>query len=108
MKTLNRNTATFAAHLYAGAASVVGTDPFEPWGGHVGFTASILPDHARAIAKRFATIIEYLDPPAVPGVLEYEVIEPLGRELVCDAAILPEEAADLFELRYRAWLGEPV
>ena len=111
MKQVNRDTAGFAAFLYAGAVQAdrdaeranISIEGFERWNGHIGFVTSIV-DHARAIAKVFGKIVR--EEHCFPGVLEYELIEPLGGRILLDRSITPEHAAEIFAIEYHAWVAQ--
>ena len=109
--------ASATAFLYAGAIerdyalrrANKGTpdeNRFENWEGHTGFVF---------YAERIATaIIEWLDAQQTahddtyPGVIEYELIEPLGAQLIeyHDCNIDPALALHLFQDEYFSWIEE--
>lgn len=93
--------AQILAFLYAGAlSSDQKTNKFDVHEGHIGFVANCEP-LARQIADhlnlpRFAQVLH-------PGVVEYEIIEPLGKWIL-DNPKQKHQAFDCFILAYGSWL----
>lgn len=99
MKQKHINTAVFTAYLLAGAS--LSNRSLEGHGGNIGFACEAV-RHARAIAVRFADIRTPDD--VFPGVLEYELIEPLGAWIV-DVDAQPKDTALRFETLYHDWIN---
>lgn len=101
------------AFLFAGALqkdrelSAVSGNPdlglWDDWGGHIGFAQTCY-DYAQAIEKW----LETRNDDNHPGVLAYEIIEPLGEWLIVHEAQHPDTAAVLaeFQKRYLAWIED--
>ena len=94
--------AQILAFLYAGALTPdQKTDKFDDHGGHVGFVAKFEP-LARQIADhlnlpQFAEVEH-------PGVVEYEIIEPLGKWILDHPMRQSTDAFDCFVMSYGTWL----
>ena len=102
MNATNLDTAVFTAFLFQGAVKArIDTDEFS---GQIGLCLE-LAEHARAIAKCLPRI-----PPewGYPGVLAYDIIEPLGAWLAEDVTRMRSPAATAAEClrRYLEWTGE--
>lgn len=88
--------ATITAFLYAGAINA----DLDDWGGHIGFVraneelAKQIADHLNA--PEFAEVFH-------PGVVEYELIEPLGAWLVANPTEA-DKAIDKFKTDYLNWI----
>ena len=85
--------ASITAFLYAGAIqsprnSAAVDSPFENWEGHLGFVY-YAQDYAKAIEQWLHERYETHPDDMYPGVLEYEVIEPMGEWLLSSDDVLP-------------------
>jgi len=88
MSNLNHNIAHTTAFLYAGALTPdQETDKFDDWGGHNGFVQTCT-EYAEAIETWLGQ--PERDDDNHPGVLAYEVIEPLGAWLIDPASNHPD------------------
>ena len=100
------STATITAFLYAGALQAPATDntyPFDDWGGHTGFVS-----RAELYAKAINKFLQEQSPDHIyPGVLEYEVIEPMGMWLIANHEGPPsvERAMAEFREEYAAFVA---
>ena len=107
--------ASITAFLYAGALHKAGElytaslkdrgiaiDLWNDWNGHIGFI-----DTAETYAISIAQWLAERDDNH-PGVLEYEIIEPMGEWLIVHEAPLPSTEAVLaeFQKRYLAWIED--
>jgi len=106
---LNQELATITAFLYAGALQhpTLGIKPdigldLDNWGGHIGFVGCCT-EYADAIQK---ALNEREDEEDVwPGVIEYELLEPLGEWLLTHET--PPEVAIVaaeFMARFLTWI----
>jgi hypothetical protein len=118
MSNLNRDIAITTAFLYAGAlqhadklenASLkdrgIALDLWDDWGGHTGFVHACT-DYAQAIESWLVQPDRADD--NHPGVLVYELIEPLGAWLIDPASNRPDTAIVLqeFQRRYLEWIKD--
>jgi hypothetical protein len=106
MSNLNRDIAITTAFLYAGALTPdQETDKFDAWGGHTGFVHACT-DYAQAIESWLVQPDRADD--NHPGVLVYELIEPLGAWLIDPASNHPDTGAVLqeFQRRYLEWIAD--
>jgi hypothetical protein len=106
MSNLNRDIAITTAFLYAGALTPdQETDKFDAWGGHTGFVHACT-DYAQAIESWLVQPDRADD--NHPGVLVYELIEPLGAWLIDPASNHPDTGAVLqeFQKRYLEWIKD--
>lgn len=101
-----RDTAELCAFLYAGALQhPTRSKDYEDWNGHTGFV-SFCADCADLISA-------YLNQPErsddiYPGVIYYELIEPLGEWAICeDASLTAHLVLERFREHYRAWIKAP-
>jgi len=103
MKAINLDTAVFTTFLTQGATAA-GID-VDPYGGHIGLVEA-LAEHARAISKVLRSL-PYPDD-GYPGVLAYEIIEPIGAWLAEDGTRMgyPQNTALEFERRYFEWVNK--
>jgi hypothetical protein len=109
--------ASLTAFLYAGAVARdrelgPGDSLFELYQGRTGFVF-----YAERIAKSLVAFLQHPNRQAdeYPGVLEYELIEPLGGWLIANADVLvgdhidlPATATAYFSEQYIDWLNTPV
>lgn len=97
------NVAEITAFLYAGAVqhpTLGSTMRMDNWSGHVGFVGHCT-DYAIAIDAWLATQTDNY-----PGVLAYELIEPMGEWLI-EKFNRPPDVADVldyFKIEFLAWL----
>ena len=102
MKQRTIDTAVFTAYLLQGAAQAdVPHTAFDTYNGQIGFAFTVTA-HARAIvewlnARPFSAEEEW------PGVLCYELVEPLGAYILSKRAT-PEEALEIFVDQFEQWL----
>ena len=107
----HHTTASFTAFLYAGALERDrdlirrndNTERFENWEGHLGFVF-----YAERIASRIIAWLDEQNDDVYPGVIEYDLIGPLGAQLIehWDANIDPDLALHLFQDEYFSWIAE--
>lgn len=93
---------SITAFLYAGALQhPTKGDDYEDWEGHTGFVF-YCEEYAHAIAMLLETRLE----DEWPGVILYELIEPMGEWLIGHAAPLDTDTAlEHFKVEYEAWIG---
>lgn len=105
----NQELATITAFLYAGALQhpTLGTKPdigldLDHWGGHIGFVGCCT-EYAKAIQDALNKREDEED--VWPGVIEYELIEPLG-EWLLERETVPhaETVAAEFLTRFLKWI----
>ena len=110
MINLNQEIACMTAFLYAGAiqseanqnAMIDRSNPFDDWGGHTGFVW-VCAEYAEAIQAALNTREDEED--VWPGVMEYELLEPLGEWLLTHET--PPEVAIVaaeFMARFLKWI----
>lgn len=113
MKYQLRELCSYTAFLYAGAIQCAAnrtavldrTNLFDDWNGHTGFVWHCS-EYANAIQDWLDARPEEYD--LYPGVLEYEVIEPLGEWLLTAHEYPPEVDAvlDEFRTRFIGWVTQ--
>lgn len=110
MNHLTQEIACTTAFLYAGAiqseanqtAMVDRTNLFDDWNGHTGFVWACT-EYAEAIQAALNTREDEED--VWPGVMEYELLEPLGEWLLThEYPPSVKEVAAEFMARFLAWI----
>lgn len=112
MKYDERELCSFAAFLYAGALQCPrnreamredNINLFDDWDGHTGFVWACA-EYAEHIQAWLQLNMEIYD--TWPGVLEYEILEPLGEWLLTAHEYPPEAVAvlDEFKARFIPWV----
>ena len=101
--------AAITAFLYAGAIQSPrnkGHDsPFENWEGHTGFVY-YAEEYAKAIEQWLHSRFETHPDDIYPGLLEYEVIEPMGEWLLNNDEVLPvQQVLDEFINEYEQFVN---
>lgn len=102
--------ASITAFLYAGAVQspqnrIADDNPFENWEGHLGFVY-YAEGYANAIVEWLDKRFETNPDDIYPGVLEYEVIEPMGEWLLRNEDVLPVDAVLAeFVKEYEQFIG---
>lgn len=103
MDQRDTDTAIFTAFMLAGATGAA-SHHFERYSGQIGFAHELVP-HARAIAEALHKALDRNADAQFPGVLEYELVEPLGRWIVESAEYIePRATAARFLRSYRDWI----
>lgn len=100
---MNTNeVAMLTAFMYAGALQQnVSGLAFEKWGGHVGFVQS-----CAEYAQFISAWISLQEDDVHPGVMYYELIEPLGEWLIQGAKQAPKDVLEQFKIEYLAWIDK--
>lgn len=111
MNTQTIETACYTAFLYAGAiqcqanrtAVIDRTNLFDDWNGHTGFVWACA-EYANGIRKALDSREDEED--AWPGVMEYELLEPLGEWLLTAHETPPsvETVTAEFMTRFLKWV----
>ena len=110
MTAIERDTVTFSAFMFAGATRPNDAPELcERFGGQLGFACKLVP-HVLAVVTVLSRAYSRRGfNPDYPGVLEYELLEPLGEWLIRESQhgfVQPRDTAARFLRQFRQWVRD--